>query len=179
MLWWGIEIINMQCLTGVSHTRRQLKVDLTVISSVAQSCSTLCDPISYSMPGLPVHHQLLELAQTHVHWVGDAIQPPHPPSPPSPPALNLSQHQSLFQWVNSSLQVARVLEFHLQHQPFNECSGLISFRMYWLDLFEVQGTLQESSSTQQFKCINSLALSCLYSPTLASIHDYWKSLSFD
>ena len=69
-----------------------------------------------SMPGLPVHHQLLELTQTHVHWVGDAIQPSHPLSSPSPPALNLSQHYSLFKWVSSSHQVAKLLEFQLQHQ---------------------------------------------------------------
>ena len=71
-------------------------------SSLAQSCLTFCNPMNRSMPGLPVHHQLLEFTQTHVHWVGDAIQPSHPLSSPSPPAPNLSQHQSLFQWVNSS-----------------------------------------------------------------------------
>ena len=87
-------------------------------SSVAQSCPTLCNPMNHSMPGLPVHHQLLESTQTHVHWVGDAIQPSHPLSFPSPPALNLSQHQGLFQWVSSSHQVAKVLEFQLQHQSF-------------------------------------------------------------
>ena len=84
-------------------------------SSVTQSCPTLCDPMNCSMPGLPVHHQLHEPTQTHVHWVGDAIQLSHPPSSPSPPALNLSQHQDLFKWVSSSHQVAKVLEFQLQH----------------------------------------------------------------
>ena len=74
--------------------------------------------MNHSTPGLPVHHQLPESTQTHVHWVGDAIQPSHPLSSPSPPALNLSQHQGLFQWVSSSHQVARVLEFQLQHQSF-------------------------------------------------------------
>ena len=87
-------------------------------SSVTQSCPTLCDPMDCSMPGLPVHHQLLKLTQTHVHWVGDAIQPSHPLSSPSPPAFNLSQHQGLFQWVSSSHQVAKVLDFQLQHQSF-------------------------------------------------------------
>ena len=87
-------------------------------SSVAQSCPTLCDPMDGSTPGLPVHYQILEFTQTHVHWVGDAIQPSHPLSSPSPPALNLSQHQGLFQWVSSSHQVANVLEFQLQHQSF-------------------------------------------------------------
>ena len=87
-------------------------------SSVTQSCPTLCDTMNRSTPGLPVHHQLLEFTQTHVHWVGDAIQPSHPLLSPSPPAPNPSQHQSLFQWVNSSLQVAKLLEFQLQHQSF-------------------------------------------------------------
>ena len=86
-------------------------------SSTIQSCLTLCNPINYSTPGLPVHHQLPESTQTYVHWVGDAIQPSHPLSSPSPPALNLSQHQDLFQQVSSLHQVAKVLEFHLQHQP--------------------------------------------------------------
>ena len=82
-------------------------------SSVSQSCLTLCDPMNCSTPGLPVHHQLPEVTQTHVHWVGDAIQPSHPLSSPFPPAPNPSQHQSLFQWVNSSHEVAKVLEFQL------------------------------------------------------------------
>ena len=82
-------------------------------SPVAQLCPTLCDPMNLSTPGLPVHHHLLEFTQTHVHPVRDAIQPSHPLSSPSPPALNLSQHQSLFQWVNSSHEVAKVLEFQL------------------------------------------------------------------
>ena len=83
------------------------------IRSVAQSCPTLCDPMNRSMPGLPVHHQLPEFTLTHVHRVSDAIQPSHPLSSPSPLALNPSQHQSLFQWVNSSHEVAKVLEFQL------------------------------------------------------------------
>ena len=87
-------------------------------SSVPQSCLTLCDPMDCSIPGLPVHHQLLEFTQTHAHWVGDAIQPSHPLSFPSPPAFNLSQHQGLFKWVSSSHQVAKVLEFQLQHKSF-------------------------------------------------------------
>ena len=86
--------------------------------SVAQSCPTLCDPMDYSTPGFPVFPHLLELAQTHVHQVGDAIQLSYPMSPPFPPAFNLSQHQALFQWVSSLHQVAKVLEFQLQHQSF-------------------------------------------------------------
>ena len=82
-------------------------------SSVAQSCLTLCDPMNCTTPGLPVHHQLPGFTQTHVHRVSDAIQPSHPLSSPSPPAPNPSQHQCLFQWVNSSHEVAKVLEFQL------------------------------------------------------------------
>ena len=88
------------------------------VSSVAQSCPTLCDPMNCSMPGLSVHHQLLGFTQTHVHWVCDAIQPSHPLLSASPPAFNLSQHQGLFKWVSSSHQVAKILEFQLQHQSF-------------------------------------------------------------
>ena len=87
-------------------------------SSAVWSCPTLCDPTDCSMLGFPVHHQLLELTQTHVHWVSDAIQLSHPLSSPSPPTFNLSQHQGLFQWVSSLHQVAKVLEFQLQHQSF-------------------------------------------------------------
>ena len=87
-------------------------------SSIAQSCPTLCNPMNHSTPGLPVHHQLLEFTQTHPHRVGDAIQPSHPLSSPSPPALNLYQHQGLFQRVISSHEVAKLLEFQLQHQSF-------------------------------------------------------------
>ena len=88
------------------------------ISSVAQLCPTLCNPTDCSTPGLPVHHQLPEITQTHVHRVGDAIQPSHPLSSPSPPTFNLSQHQGLFKWVSSSSQLTKVLEFQLQHQSF-------------------------------------------------------------
>ena len=95
-----------------------LYVCSVLFSSVAQSCPALCDPMNRSTPGLPVHHQLPEFTQTHVHRVGDAIQPSHPLSSPSPPAPNPSQHQSLFQWVNSSREVAKGLEFQLSHQSF-------------------------------------------------------------
>ena len=91
-----------------------LKKNFVVVESL--SCVTLCNPMVCRIPGFLIYHQLSELAQTHVHWVGDAIQPSHPPSSPSPPAFNLSQHQSLFQWVSSSHQIAKVLE--LQHQTF-------------------------------------------------------------
>ena len=90
----------------------------------------------------PVRHHLLEFTQTHVHWVGDVIQPSHPLSSPSPPAFSLSQYQGLFKWVSSSHQVAKVLEFSSNISPSNEYSELISFRKDWLDLLAVQGTLK-------------------------------------
>ena len=95
-----------------------------------------------STPGFPVHHQLPELAQTHVYQVGDAIYPSHPLSSPSPPAFNLSQHQGLFQGVSSLHQVARVLEFQLQHQSFQRIFRTDFFRIDWFDLLAVQGTLR-------------------------------------
>ena len=110
-------------------------------SSVPQSCLTLCDPMNHSTPDLPVYHQLLELIQTHVHQVGDAIQPSYPLTSPSPPALSLSQHQGLFKWVSSSHQVAKLSQLHLQHQS-SWYSRLISFRMDLLDLLAVQGTVK-------------------------------------
>ena len=111
-------------------------------SSVAQLCLTLCDPMNHSTPGLPVHHQLPESTQTHVHGVGDAIQPSHPLWSPSPPTLNLSQHQWLFQRLSSLHQAAKYWSFSFSISPSNEDAGLISFRMDWLDLLAVQGTLK-------------------------------------
>ena len=99
-------------------------------------------PSEPQQPGLPVHHQLPESTQTYLHWVSDAIQPSHPLSSPSPPAFNLSQHQGLFQWVSSLHQVAKVLEFRLQHQSFQWTFRTDFFRMDWLDLLAVQGTLK-------------------------------------
>ena len=130
---------------------------MTNISSVAQACPTLYDPMNCSTTGFPVHHQLSEFTQTLVHWVGDAIQPSHPLKSPSPPSVNLPQHQGLFQWVNSLHEVAKVLEFQLQHQSFSEHPGLIPFRMDWLDLLAVQGALKSllqhhSSKASIFQC---------------------------
>ena len=98
---------------GVLFLKKFRTIRSDQIRSVAQSCPTLCDPMNPSTPGLPVHHQLPEFTQTQVHRVSDAIQPSHPPSSPSPTAPNPSHHQSLFQWVNSSHEVAKVLEFQL------------------------------------------------------------------
>ena len=111
----------------------------------------LCDPMDYRMPGFPVHHHLPELAQTHVHRVGDAIQPlsSYPLSFPSLPTLNLSQHQGLFQWVSSLRQMAKYWRFSFSISPSNEYSGLISFRMDWLDLLAVQDSQVFSNTTIQ------------------------------
>ena len=122
----------------LKHTHR-LSVQF---SSVVQLCPTLWDPINRSMPGLSVHRKLPEFTQTHVHWVSDAIQPSHPLSSPSPSAPNPSQHQGLFQWVNSLHEVAKVGSFSFSISPSNEHTGLISFRMDWLDRLSVQGTLK-------------------------------------
>ena len=148
-------------------------------SSVAQSCLTLCDPMNRSTPGLPVHHQLLESTKTHVHWVSDAIQPPNPLLPPSPPAFNLSQHQGLFKWVSSSHQVAKVLEFQLQHQSFQRTPRTDLLQDGLVGSPCSPRETQESSPTPQLKTINSSALSFLHSPILTSIHDHWKNHSLD
>ena len=102
----------------------------------------LCDPMDCSTPNFPAHHQRSDLAQTHVYWVGDAMQQYHPISSPSPIAFNLSQHQGLFQWVSSSHQGAKYWSFSFNISPSNEYSGPISFRMDWLDLLPVKGTLK-------------------------------------
>ena len=106
--WWA-------AVYGVTQSRTRMKrLSKVVVQAVAQLYWTLWDPIDCSTPGFPVLHNLPELAQTHAHWIGDVIQPSHLLSSPSPPALNLSQHQSLFQWVSSSHQMAKVLELQLQ-----------------------------------------------------------------
>ena len=115
--------------------------------STTQSCPTLCDPMDCSMPVLPVHHQLPELTQIHVHWVSDAIQPSWPLLSPSPPAFNLFQHQGFFQWVGSSHEMAKYWSFSFSISPSNEYSGLISFRNDWFDLLAVQGTLKSLLNT--------------------------------
>ena len=109
--------------------------------SVAKSCLTFCDSMDCITLGFLVLHHLPELSQTHVHWVGDAIQPSHPLSPTSPPAFNLSQHQGLFWCVSSSHQVAN-WSFSFSISPSGEYSGLISFRIDWFDPFAVQRTLK-------------------------------------
>ena len=129
-------------------------------SSVAQSCPSVCNPKDCSTPGLPVHHHLLEFTQIHVHWVGDAIQPSHPLLSPFPPDFSISRYQGLFKWVSFLHQVAKVLKFlSFNISPSNEYSGLVSFRMKWLDLLSVQGTLKSllqhySSKASILRCSN-------------------------
>ena len=147
--------------------------------SLSKPYPTLCDPMNGSMPGFPVLHNLPELAQTHVHWVSDAIQPSHPLSPPFPPALNLSQHQGLFQWVGPTHHGVKVFELQLQHQSF-QWIFRVDFLWDWLVWPPCcPSYFQEASPTPQFKSINSSALSFLYGPALTSVHDYWKNHSFD
>ena len=114
----GQNMTMFTCSNDRFFKKKKINCLPLMFSSVAQWCPTLCDPMNQSTPGLPVHHQLPEFTQTHVHWVGDAIQPSHPLSSPPPPAPNPSQHQGLFQWVNSSHEVAKVLDFQLRHQSF-------------------------------------------------------------
>ena len=146
--------------------------------SVTHSCPTLCDPMDCSMPGFPLHHQLLELAQTQVHWVTEAIQPSHPLSSPSPPTFNLSQYQGLFQWVGSSHQVAStgasssalVLLMNIQDWFSSGLTSLICLLSRRLSRVFSGTTVWRN----QF-----FGAQCFYCPALTSVHDYWKNYSFD
>ena len=145
-------------------------------SSVAQLCPTLFDPMNHSTPGLPVHHQLSEFTQTHVHWVSGAS---HPLSSPSPPAPSPSQHQGLFQWVNSSHEVVKVFEIQPQHQSFQWTPRTDLLQNGRIGSPCSPRHSQESSPAPQFKSISCSALSFLHSPTLTSIHDHGKNHSLD
>ena len=140
-----------QAIMGYPSTPEPVEIIHTKFSSVAQSCPTLWDSTDYSTPGFP-GHQLPELAQTHVHRVGDGIQPSHPLPPPSPPAISLSQHQGLFQWVSFSHQVAKVLEFSASASvlPMNTqdwfllgLTGLMSFQSKGLSRVFSNTTVQK------------------------------------
>ena len=158
---------------------KEVAVIFIQFNSVAHLSPTLWDPADCSTPGFPIFHQLLELTQTHVHWVGDAIQPSHPLLSPSSAAFNLSQHQGFIKSVSSSHQMAKVLEFQLQHQSFQ---WIFRTDFPWDGLVGSPPSprdSQESSPTPQFKSIRPLVLSFLYSPALTSIHDDWKNHSFD
>ena len=145
-------------------------------SSVAQSCPTLCDPMDCSMPGFSVHYQLLALAQTYVLQAGGAIQPSHPLSSPSP-TFNLSQHQGFSSKSVLHIRWPKYWSFSLSLSPSNEHPGLISFRMDWLDLLAVQGTLK--SLLQHHSSKASILQRSAFFTVLTSIHDYWKNHGFD
>ena len=147
-------------------------------SSVAQSCLTLGDPMDCNMPGFPIFYQFLELTQIHGHPVSDAIQPSYPLSSSSCPAFNLSQHQGLFKWVISSHQVANIgLSASTSVLPMDIQDW---FPLGLTERISLQSKgLSRVFSNTQFNTINSSALSFLYTPTLTSIHDYWKNHSFD
>ena len=144
----------------------------------SHSVMSLCDPMNCSTSGLPVHHQLPKFTQTNVHRVGDAIQPSHPLSSPSPPAPNPSPIRVFSNESTLHIRWPKYWSFSFSISPSKEHPGLISFRMDWLVLLAVRDS-QESSPTPQFKSISSSALSFLHSPTLTSIHDYWKNHSLD
>ena len=148
-------------------------------SSVAQSCPTLCKPMDYSTPSLPVQHQLSELAQTHVHHVGDAIQPSYPLLSPSPPAFNLAQHQGLSKESVLCIRWPTYWSFCFSISPSNEYSELISFRIDRFDLLAVQGTLKSLLQHHSSKASILGPPVFFYGLTLTSIHDYWKNHSFD
>ena len=156
-----------------------MNVHSVLFSPVAQSCPTLCDPMNCSTPGLPVHHQVPEFTQTHVHRVGmpsSHLILCHPLLllPPIPPSIRVFSNESTLH-----MRWPKYWSFSFSITPSKEIPGLISFRMDWLDLLVVQGDSQESSPTPQFKSINSSALSFLHSPTFTSIHDHWKNHNLD
>ena len=169
-----VQLLWKKSMTVPQKLKRKLP-----FSSVAQSYPTLCDPTDCNTPGFPVHHQLPEFTQTHVHWVGDAIQPSHPLSSPSPPTFNLSQHQGLFQWVSSSHQVAKVLGVSASASvlPMNIQDWFPLGWTGWISLQSKGLSRVFSNTTVQKHQFFGVQLS--YSPTLTSIHDYWKNHSSD
>ena len=149
------------------------------VSSVAQLCPTLCDPMDCSMRGLPVHHISRSLLK---HMSIESVMPSNHLILCRPLLLPPSIFPSIRVFSDESalhIRWPKYWSFSFSISPSNEYSGLISFRMEWLDLLTVQGTLQESSPTPQFKSINSSVLSLLHSPTLASVHEHWKNNSLD
>ena len=154
-------------------------ISISICCSSAKSCPALLDPMDCSTPGFSILHYLPEFAQTHVHWVDDAIQPSHLLSPSSPDALNLSQHQDFFQTIGSSHQVAKVLELQLQHQSFQWIFRVDFLYDWWVWSPCSPRDSKESSPAPQYKSIHSSVLSLFYDPTLTSVHDYWQSHSFD
>ena len=162
------------CVVSLNLLNNLMNLVFSQFSSVTQSCPTLCNRMDCSTPGFPVHHQLLELAQTPVHQVSYVYNHlilcrPLLLPPSIFPSIRIFSKESVL-----PIRWPKYWSFSFSISPSNEYSGLISFRMDWLDLIAVQRT-QESSPTPQFKSINSSVFSFLYSPALTSIHDYWKS----
>ena len=145
---------------------------------VAQWCLMLCDPTDCSMPGFPVHNYLLEFVQTHVHWIGDAIQPSYPLSSPSLTAFNLSQHQGLFQWDGSLHQVLKILELQLQHQSFQWLFRVDLFQIDWFDVLAVWGTLKSLLQHHSSKA-SIFQSSAFFMVHLSHPYMTWKNHSFD
>ena len=182
---WGLHnaFINLSsAFNSVDRDSFCTKLDILAkipddsVSSVTQSCPGLCDPVDCSMPGFPVHHQLLEPTQTHIHHVDDAIQPSNPLffTPSILPRIRVFSSESVLR-----IRWPKYWSFSFSISPSNEYSGLIFFRIDWLDFLAVQGIVKSLLQHHSSKAINSLVLSFLYSPTLTSIHDYWKNQSFD
>ena len=149
------------------------------VSTVPQLCLTPYDPMNRNMPGLPIHHQLPEFTQTHVHWNSDAIQPSHPLLSPSPPALNLSQHQGLFKWVSFFASGGQNIGVSASASVF-PMNIQDWFPLGWTGWISLQSKgLSRVFSNTTVQSISSSALSFLHSPTLTSIHDDWKNHSLD
>ena len=136
------QIYTQLFIVTLSSIAKQWKLFKCSLTQWVNSILQPCNPMDCIIPGFPVYHQLPELTQTHVHWVSDAIQPSHPLLSPSPPAFNLSQHQGLINESVLPIREGKYWCFSFNISPFNEYSGLISFRIDWLDLFAVQGTLK-------------------------------------
>ena len=177
VMWTVLFSLSTYSNWGWDGKGKEVVIAQVQFSSFQSLSHHLCDPMNHSTPGLPVHHQLPEFTQTHVHWVGDAIQPSHLLLSTSPPSFHLSQHQGLLKWVCSLHQVAKVLEFQLQHQSFQWIFRTDFLWLIW-SLCSPRDS-QESSPTPQFKTTSSSVLSFLYSPTLTSKHDHWKKHSLD
>ena len=176
---------SMTWKAPLQKKRRKInsKDHIQSVSSVAQSYMTLWDTMDCSTPGFPVHHQLPELAQIHVHWIGDAIQPSHPVLSSPPPSLNLSQHQGLFQSVlfqsvQSVLHISWPEYWSISISFSNEYSRLISFMIDRFDLIAVQGTLKSLLQCHSLKA-SVLQYSGFFLVQLTSIHDYWRNHNFD
>ena len=184
LLLYGLALnLRLPTFQGKTHVWWGLKVIWYKGCSVAKSCLTLCDPVGCTMPGFLVLHYLLEFAQTHGHWVTDATQPSHPLLPPSSPALSLSQH-----WVFSNksalcIRWPKYQSFSFSISPSKEYSGFISFRMDWLDLLVVQGTLKSLLQHHSLKTSilqhSAFFFFFFFGSILPSIHDYWKNHSFN